>query len=54
MIAAINLSAHASRVSMAAMRTELLPALLETARRIEADLQVAGGQLTAGRQPRGS
>jgi IclR family transcriptional regulator, pca regulon regulatory protein len=40
--AAINLSAHASRVSMAAMRAELLPALLETARRIEADLRSQG------------
>jgi IclR family pca regulon transcriptional regulator len=40
--AAINLSAHASRVSMAAMRTELLPALLETASRIEADLKSQG------------
>jgi IclR family transcriptional regulator, pca regulon regulatory protein len=40
--AAINLSAHASRVSMAAMRAELLPALLETARRIEADLGSQG------------
>jgi IclR family pca regulon transcriptional regulator len=37
--AAINVSAHASRVSMASMRTEILPALLETARQIEADLQ---------------
>ena len=37
--AAINVSAHASRVSMAAMRSEILPALLETARQIEADLQ---------------
>jgi IclR family pca regulon transcriptional regulator len=41
-IAAINLSAHASRVSLAAMRAELLPALLETARRIEADLRSQG------------
>ncbi len=41
-IAAINLSAHASRVSMAAMRTQLLPALLETASRIEADLRSQG------------
>jgi IclR family pca regulon transcriptional regulator len=40
--AAINLSAHASRVSMAAMRSELLPALQETARRIEADLRSQG------------
>jgi IclR family pca regulon transcriptional regulator len=41
-IAAINLSAHASRVSMAAMRSHLLPALLETASRIEADLRSQG------------
>jgi IclR family pca regulon transcriptional regulator len=40
--AAINLSAHATRVSMAAMRAELLPAMLETARRIEADLRSQG------------
>jgi len=40
--AAINVSAHASRVSMSAMRTDLLPALLETARRIEADLRSQG------------
>jgi IclR family pca regulon transcriptional regulator len=40
--AAINLSAHASRVSMDAMRTDLLPALLETARRIEEDLRAQG------------
>lgn len=37
--AAINVSAHASRVSPAAMRADLLPALLETARQIEADLR---------------
>src|SRR6266568_5443892 len=37
--AAINVSAHASRVSMAAMRGQILPALLETARQIEADVQ---------------
>jgi IclR family transcriptional regulator, pca regulon regulatory protein len=41
--AAINLSAHASRVSLTAMRSELLPALLETARRIEADLKSQAG-----------
>jgi IclR family transcriptional regulator, pca regulon regulatory protein len=41
-IAAINLSAHASRVSLAAMRAVLLPALLETARQIEADLRSQG------------
>jgi len=41
-IAAINLSGHASRVSLAAMRAVLLPALLETASRIEADLRSQG------------
>jgi IclR family transcriptional regulator, pca regulon regulatory protein len=40
--AAINVSAHASRVSVEAMRTELLPAILETARQIEADLRSQG------------
>ena len=39
MTAAINVSAHASRVSLAAMRSEILPALLDTAAQIEADLQ---------------
>ncbi len=39
--AAINLSTHASRVSMATMRADLLPALLETAKNIEADLKSA-------------
>ena len=37
--AAINVSTHASRVSLAGMRDEVLPALLETARQIEADLR---------------
>jgi IclR family transcriptional regulator, pca regulon regulatory protein len=40
--AAINLSAHASRVSLSAMRAELLPALQQTAARIEADLKSQG------------
>ena len=40
--AAINVSAHASRVSMASMRSDLLPALLATARRIEDDLRSQG------------
>jgi IclR family pca regulon transcriptional regulator len=40
--AAINVSAHASRVSMAAMRTEILPALLHTVGQIEADLKSQG------------
>jgi IclR family transcriptional regulator, pca regulon regulatory protein len=40
--AAINISAHASRVSIDALRSEILPALLETAAQIEADLQAQG------------
>jgi IclR family pca regulon transcriptional regulator len=39
--AAVNLSAHASRRSVAELRRELLPPLLATARRIEADLCAA-------------
>jgi len=41
-IAAINVSAHATRVSMAAMRSDLLPALQATAQRIEEDLKSQG------------
>jgi len=37
--AAINVSAHASRLSPGAMLTQLLPALLDTAAHIEADLK---------------
>ena len=40
-IAAVNLSAHAGRRTVANLRRELLPPLLATARRIEGDL---GGQ----------
>jgi IclR family transcriptional regulator, pca regulon regulatory protein len=40
--AAINVSAHASRVSMSALRADILPVLLQTARQIEADLQAQG------------
>jgi IclR family pca regulon transcriptional regulator len=40
--AAINVSAHASRVSMDAMRTDIVPALLDTAAQIEADLRAQG------------
>ncbi len=40
--AAINVSAHASRVSLAAMHTDILPALLQTARQIETDLRSQG------------
>lgn len=37
-VAAVNVSAHASRTSMEVMRRDLLPPLLKTAARIEADL----------------
>jgi IclR family transcriptional regulator, pca regulon regulatory protein len=40
--AAINVSAHASRISEAAMRTDLLPQLLATAEDIESDLRAVG------------
>ncbi len=40
--AAINVSVHASRVSVDALRAEIVPALLETARQIEADLAAQG------------
>lgn len=40
-VAAANVSAHGSRTSLEAVRRELLPALLATTSRIEADLQVA-------------
>lgn len=37
-VAAVNVSSHASRRSLEAMRRDLLPPLLETASRIEADI----------------
>ena len=40
-VAAVNLSAHASRMSIERGRRELVPPLLATAARIEADLRVA-------------
>ena len=40
-IAAVNLSAHASRLTIEAARRGLVPALLATAERIEADLRAA-------------
>ena len=41
-VAAVNVSAHASRASREAVRKTLLPPLLATARRIEADLRDVG------------
>jgi IclR family pca regulon transcriptional regulator len=43
-VAAINVSAHASRVTMDALRRDFLPHLLETASKIGADLASLGGQ----------
>lgn len=40
-LAAINVSSHASRTSSADVQQRLLPPLLDTARQIEADLRVA-------------
>jgi IclR family pca regulon transcriptional regulator len=40
-IAAVNLSTHASRTTAESVRTELVPPLLVTAQRIEADLALA-------------
>jgi len=40
--AAINVSVHASRVSVDSLRSDIVPALLETARQIEADLAAQG------------
>jgi IclR family pca regulon transcriptional regulator len=37
-VAALNVSAHASRTSLEAMRRDLLPPLLKAAARVEADL----------------
>ncbi|HEY6481088.1 MAG TPA: IclR family transcriptional regulator C-terminal domain-containing protein [Streptosporangiaceae bacterium] len=40
--AAINVSAHAARVSMAELREQILPVLLDTVAQIEADLRASG------------
>jgi IclR family transcriptional regulator, pca regulon regulatory protein len=42
-VAAVNVSVHASRTSVEALRRDLLPPLLAAAARIEADLRVTGG-----------
>lgn len=48
-IAAINVSSYASRVSAGAVRQEVLPRLLATAAQIEADLRAQGTQRSDGR-----
>jgi IclR family pca regulon transcriptional regulator len=47
-IAAINLSAQATRVSQEQMKNDMLPHLLETARRIEIDLRATDRYATGG------
>jgi IclR family transcriptional regulator, pca regulon regulatory protein len=41
-MAAINVSAHAARITMDGLREHILPALLDTAAQIEADLRAQG------------
>jgi IclR family pca regulon transcriptional regulator len=43
-VASINVSAHASRVTMDTLRKDFLPHLLDTAAKIDVDLQSLGGQ----------
>ncbi|MFC8845964.1 IclR family transcriptional regulator [Micromonospora sp. NPDC057141] len=43
-VAAVNVSAHASRGSFETIRTELLPPLLATAKRVEEDLAAGPGR----------
>jgi IclR family pca regulon transcriptional regulator len=43
-VAAVNVSAHASRASKDAVKRDLLPPLLDTAARIEADLKDVGAR----------
>jgi IclR family pca regulon transcriptional regulator len=47
-VAAVNVSAHASRASKEAVRKSLLPPLLETAARIEADMKIASAPRASG------
>jgi IclR family pca regulon transcriptional regulator len=42
-VAALNVSAHASRTSLQALRRDILPLLLETAAAIEAELHTVAG-----------
>lgn len=47
-VAAVNVSTHASRTSREKLFEEMLPALLAAAKRIESDLAVAPGQVRLG------
>jgi IclR family pca regulon transcriptional regulator len=46
-IAALNMSVHATRMTMPALRREVVPRLLRTAEAIEVDLGVSGGSASA-------
>jgi IclR family transcriptional regulator, pca regulon regulatory protein len=46
-VAALNVSVHASRMSMQALRRQVVPRLKRTAEAIEVDLRAAGGANTA-------
>jgi IclR family pca regulon transcriptional regulator len=46
-VAAMNISVHASRNSVESMRTDLLPRLLVAAEKINADLQVIAPRRTS-------
>jgi IclR family pca regulon transcriptional regulator len=50
-VAALNVSVHASRATMQALKREYLPPTLETAAEIEADLRTGGVRSTMGSRP---
>jgi IclR family transcriptional regulator, pca regulon regulatory protein len=47
-VAALNVSVHATRMTMPALRKEVVPRLLRTAAAIEVDLSVSGGAAASG------
>jgi IclR family pca regulon transcriptional regulator len=49
-VAAVNVSAHASRTTLESVRRDLLPPLLATAARVEADLHATGATDSAARR----
>ncbi|NUO44929.1 MAG: helix-turn-helix domain-containing protein [Streptomyces sp.] len=50
-VAAVNIPVHASRNTVASVRRDLLPHLLDTVAGIEADLRMAAGAAATGRGP---
>ncbi|WP_329332577.1 helix-turn-helix domain-containing protein [Streptomyces sp. NBC_00663] len=53
-VAAVNIPVHASRNTVASVRRDLLPHLLDTVAGIEADLRMATGAAATGRGPAGA